>query len=140
MTKSQKEKIEATENMREALAACGPGGKSTLLITVEESRPSSSGRTEYLSVRVMGTDDAGRPSCTYWLTMLVSRACGLRFNKPREAISMGGYGYSRPAEIAGRLAKLCGHPLYVQTLNAFAGPNGWYPKRPEVTATREVVS
>ncbi len=133
-TKRQREQAEALDNIREALDACGPSGTATLLIHDDGGRPSGSGRTHRLTVQVIrlahssGAENNGepRPVVAEWLTYNVAIACGYTFSKAHDAISMGGYGYSRSHQIATHLSHLAGHALHVQTTGAtFAAPNGW---------------
>jgi hypothetical protein len=141
MTKKQREQAEAFERIREALDACGPSGTATLLIHDDGGRPSGSGRTHRLTVQVIRNRVSGhsggyaepserlkycRPVIAEWLTYNVAIACGYTFSKAHDAISMGGYGYSRSNQIATHLSRLAGHALHVQTTGAtFAAPNGW---------------
>jgi hypothetical protein len=130
MTKKEREKAEALERIREALAACGPSGTATLLIHDDGGRPSSTGRSHRLTVQVIRLRSPGRgeprPHIDEWLTFSVAKACGYTFSQAHEAIVMGGYGYSRSHQIAAHLSRLAGHALYVQTTGAtFAAPNGW---------------
>ncbi len=127
-TKKQREQAEAFERIKEALAACGPDGTATLLIHDDGGRSSSTGRTHRLTVQVIRTmlGPQPRPHVVDWLTFNVAKACGYTFSERHDAISMGGYGYSRPHQIATHLSRLAGHALHVQTTGAtFAAPNGW---------------
>lgn len=128
MTKNQ-EKAETKARLLEELKACGPDGDSTLVITNIESRPSSSGITQYLEIRVWSVGEDGRPNATRWLTRLCCEAFGYRFNKRREALAMGGYGYCRATQLASQLHSLAGFPIRIESHNFFGGPCGWYPKK-----------
>lgn len=129
MAHSKKEREEAQRSLLDSLKACGESGKATLVITELESKPSNSGRTHYLDLRVWEPGDDGAPRPAEWLTYIACKAKGWRFNPKREAISMGGYGYCRATEIASQLARLAGFPIRVESVNTF-GPRGWYPKAP----------
>ncbi len=132
--KRERDKLEALDNMREALEACGPNGTATLLIIDDGGKPSSSGRTHKLEIHVMRLNTVRlpnesmvtpRPAIQEYLTINAARACGYRLSSD-DRIIMGGYGYSRPQEIAQHLAHLVGHALHVETLGAGMGNvRGW---------------
>jgi len=149
-TKKQREQAEALDNIRDALAACGPGGGSasaTLLIHDDGGRPTNTGRSHRLTVQLIrsewrpdpgGKEQRLRPVCAEWLTRNVATACGYRYSDAHEAIVMGGYGYSRSTEIAQHLSRLAGHALYVQAIGAtFAAPDGWVDNAPKKATAAE---
>lgn len=129
---------EARQSLLGALKVCGPDMGGTLVITRMFGRPSSSGITEHLDIRVWQVGEDGSPAPTMWLTRLACRALGYRFNESHETLVMGGYGYCRATQIASDLHKLCGHPLRVESLNTFAGPRGWYPEPPRAVHHEQI--
>ena len=128
-TARQRQSEEAKNNIRDAIRDCGPDGKATLEIISIERRPSSSGISDYIEVRVLRIGDDGRPAPVEWLTLNLCTAMGYRFNARREAISMGGYGYCRATQIADDITRTFGHPIRVESVNFFAGPRGWHPSK-----------
>jgi hypothetical protein len=114
--------------VRESLALCGPDGSQTLQLLDDGGRPSSSGRTHRIQVRVLGTIE-GRPVTLWHITHNVAEALGMRMTRDQESILMGGYGYSRTLELAMRLSELCGHELHCESPGSFAGANGWVRSR-----------
>jgi hypothetical protein len=119
------ERDESIANLKEWLVKAGPGGSATVHIQWVSGGPTSSGRTDRYEVRLWehaGTNYAAagetvlttRPQPTMWLTFHVARALGYRFNARHEAVVLTGYGYSKSHEIACSLARLVGHPIFVQ--------------------------
>lgn len=137
-TKKQREQAEAFDNIRDALAKCGPMGSATLLFIDDGGRPSSSGRTHYIEIHVLENQADGRPTdtlrelcdslrprTTYYLTINAAHALGYRLNKADQII-MGGYGYSRTLQLASHLAARAGHALYCDTIGGGMGSTrGW---------------
>lgn len=72
------------------------------------------GRTDYYEVTALGMRD-GKPDESLWLSRLVARALGYRYNERREAISVPGCGFSKSHELSTALAHLAGKPICVQT-------------------------
>jgi hypothetical protein len=127
---SKKEQAEAWERIADSIKACGPDGSATLMFESVGSRPSSSGRTEYIDVHVLRIGDDGRPAPSEWLAFNIALAFGYRFNRNHEAIAMGGYGYCRATQIVGDLARKAGHAIRVESHGFAFGPRGWHPKAP----------
>jgi hypothetical protein len=138
MTKKQKaaEVAESCEFLRQALADCGPDGNATLEIRWVGGKPTPYGRTDYYELRVWGMSAVlhpggksnDRPIAMQWLTHHAGVALGYRFNKSREALSVGGCGYSKPQQIGEHLAHIAGHPIYTESPGQFAG-GGWHAPR-----------
>lgn len=130
------DKAEALESLKREVACCGPDGNATLLIIDDGGKPSGSGRTHKLQLRVMQPsmtsapegrlpNASDRPQLVSWLNLIVARALGYRVTKD-DSITMGGYGYSRPQDIAAHIASAVGHAVFVQSEGAGMGDiRGW---------------
>jgi hypothetical protein len=120
------ERDESIANLKEWLVKAGPEGSATVHIQWASGGPTSSGRTDRYEVRLwefadtwVGRDHSGRPAPmrpmpTLWLTFHVARALGYRFSEKSETMVLTGYGYSKAHQIASDLARLVGHPIFVQ--------------------------
>jgi hypothetical protein len=98
---------------------------TTIEIRWTSGRPSDSGRSDYFEVSEWGHNEEGRIVQVGCWTRTVCQAFGYRFNVAREALSMGGCGYSKAYQLATELASLAGFPVYVTAPGVFAGPGGW---------------
>lgn len=126
----KKAQLEAWGRIKDAIKACGPDGLATLEIRDIDSRADSSGRTHYLDARVWRIGEHGAPDCSEWLTYNLCLAFGYRFNKKREALGMGGYGYSREQQLASHIVLQAGHPIRVASPGSSFAPRGWFPAEP----------
>lgn len=127
--KTGKEAEEARERLREILLSCGVGSENrgTLVIDHIDGRPTATGRTDYLRLRVFGVlaDNVGpKVRCTHDVTWLAARVFGYRYNEARNALSIGGCGYSKSWLLATDLARLCKFTLSVERANS---TSRWMP-------------
>lgn len=121
---TKKEQSEALESLKTHLSDCRRLGKSSLRISWVGGMPTNTGRSDYFTLEVFGTDTDGRPVVTGWLNRLFTAATSYRLNPKREAITVTGCGYSKAHHIAHELARMVGHDIHVQ-----GEWSGWATKR-----------
>jgi hypothetical protein len=125
VTRRAREQSDAWERLLPFLDPCtrktkAGKPKASLLFIVSGWRSTSSGLTAQIEVRTIEGAEV-----TSWLTFNIAKALGRRFNRHRETISMGGFGYCRTYELASCLAQKLGKPIHCQTVGESMAPQGW---------------